>query len=124
MSDANRGGILTMPGILASNSFPNRTSAVKRGVWVLEEVLGEHVPPPPANVPPLDKQDKQLIAGMTLRQRTELHHRPPDDSEPHANLTARVPVTLPKRYAIQIPRPRRTLICRSLKELQPALVRG
>lgn len=62
-----------MPGILATTSFPNRTSPVKRGVWVLEQVLGEQVPPPPANVPALDKQDQQAIANLTLRQRTELH---------------------------------------------------
>jgi mono/diheme cytochrome c family protein len=73
LTDANRGGILGMPGILATTSFPNRTSAVKRGVWVLEQVLGEHVPPPPANVPALDKQDKETVANLTLRQRTELH---------------------------------------------------
>ena len=73
LSDANRGGILTMPGILAMSSFPNRTSPVNRGVWVLEQVLGEHVPPPPANVPTLEKQDQKKIASMTLRQRTELH---------------------------------------------------
>ena len=72
-TDANRGGILTMPGVLAMSSFPNRTSPVNRGVWVLEQVLGEHVPPPPANVPALDKQDKQKVANLTLRQRTELH---------------------------------------------------
>lgn len=73
LTDANRGGILGMPGILATTSFPNRTSPVKRGVWVLEEVLGEHVPPAPPNVPALDKQDKKTVANMTLRQRTELH---------------------------------------------------
>jgi len=73
LDDANRGGILGMPGILASTSFPNRTSPVKRGVWVLEQVLGEHVPPPPPNVPPLEKQDKQAVENLTLRQRTELH---------------------------------------------------
>lgn len=73
LADANRGGILGMPGILASTSFPNRTSPVKRGVWVLEQVLGEHVPPPPPNVPPLEKQDKQAVENLTLRQRTELH---------------------------------------------------
>jgi mono/diheme cytochrome c family protein len=77
LTDANRGGILTMPGVLAMSSFPNRTSAVNRGVWVLEQVLGEHVPPPPANVPPLDKQDKQKIANLTLRQRTEMHRANP-----------------------------------------------
>ena len=73
LSDANRGGILGMPGILAVTSFPNRTSAVKRGVWVLEQVLGEHVPPAPPNVPALEKQDQKKIANLTLRQRTELH---------------------------------------------------
>jgi hypothetical protein len=73
LSDANRGGILTMPGILAMSSFPNRTSPVNRGVWVLEEVLGQQVPPPPPNVPALDQQDAQKVAAMTLRQRTELH---------------------------------------------------
>jgi len=73
LTDANRGGILTMPGVLATSSFPNRTSPVNRGAWVLEQVLGEHVPPPPANVPPLDKQDQQQVASLTLRQRTEMH---------------------------------------------------
>ena len=73
LTNSNRGGILTMPGILATSSFPNRTSPVNRGVWVLEQVLGEYVPPPPPNVPSLEKQDKQTIANMTLRQRTELH---------------------------------------------------
>jgi hypothetical protein len=75
LTDANRGGILGMPGILAVTSFPDRTSPVKRGVWVLEQVLGEHVPPPPPNVPPLDKQDKQTVENLTLRQRTELHRK-------------------------------------------------
>jgi hypothetical protein len=73
LTDANRGGILGMPGILATTSFPDRTSPVKRGVWVLEQVLGQHVPPAPPNVPSLEKQDKAQIATLTLRQRTELH---------------------------------------------------
>ena len=73
LADANRGGILGMPAILAMTSFPDRTSAVKRGVWVLEQVLGEHVPPAPPNVPTLEKQDQKKVASMTLRQRTELH---------------------------------------------------
>jgi hypothetical protein len=73
LTDTNRGGILGMPAILATTSFPNRTSPVKRGVWVLEQVLGEEVPPAPPNVPPLEKQDKKKVANLTLRQRTELH---------------------------------------------------
>jgi len=77
LTNSNRGGILTMPGILATSSFPNRTSPVNRGVWVLEQVLGENVPPPPPNVPSLEKQDKRIIANLTLRQRTELHRSNP-----------------------------------------------
>ncbi|MCM8528058.1 MAG: DUF1592 domain-containing protein, partial [Lentisphaeraceae bacterium] len=45
LKNPNRGGILGMPAVLATTSFPNRTSPVKRGVWVLEQVLGERVPP-------------------------------------------------------------------------------
>ena len=83
LTDSNRGGILTMPGILATSSFPNRTSPVNRGVWVLEQILGEHVQPPPPNVPSLEKQDKQVIANMTLRQRTELHRSNPTCASCH-----------------------------------------
>ena len=73
LTDPNRGGVLGMPGVLATTSFPNRTSPVKRGGWVLEQVLGEKVPPPPPNVPALEKQDQKTVAQLTLRQRTELH---------------------------------------------------
>ncbi len=73
LNNPNRGGILGMPGILAVTSFPTRTSAVKRGVWVLEQVLGEQVPPAPPNIPALEKQDAQKVGHLTLRQRTELH---------------------------------------------------
>jgi mono/diheme cytochrome c family protein len=73
LTDTNRGGILAMPAILATTSFPDRTSPVRRGVWVLEQVLGEHVPPAPPNIPALEKQDQAQVAQLTLRQRTELH---------------------------------------------------
>jgi hypothetical protein len=86
LSDGNRGGILGMPGILAATSFPNRTSPVKRGVWVLEQVLGEHVPPAPPDVPPLEKQDQGTIANLTLRQRTELHRTNPVCANCHKTL--------------------------------------
>jgi hypothetical protein len=75
LTDANRGGILGMPGILATTSFPNRTSPVRRGVWVLEQVLGEHVPPPPPNIPALEKQEQKMIENLTLRQRMEMHRK-------------------------------------------------
>ena len=73
LENPHRGGILSMPATLASTSFPNRTSPVRRGVWVLEKVLGEQVPPPPPDVPELDQQEQTNVEGLTLRQRTELH---------------------------------------------------
>ncbi|MBC8326285.1 MAG: DUF1592 domain-containing protein [Verrucomicrobia subdivision 3 bacterium] len=73
LANPNRGGILGMAATLSATSFPNRTSPVKRGVWVLEQVLGERVPPPPADVPELEEQEHQDVKGLTLRQRTELH---------------------------------------------------
>jgi len=50
-----RGGVLTHGSFLVSTSNPNRTSPVKRGLFVLENLLATKVPPPPANVPPLDE---------------------------------------------------------------------
>jgi hypothetical protein len=83
LPDGDRGGILSMPGVLAMTSFPTRTSPVNRGVWVLEQILGQHVPPPPANVPALEKQDHNKVAGLTLRQRTELHRSDPTCASCH-----------------------------------------
>ena len=77
LTNPNRGGILGMPATLATTSLPNRTSPVRRGVWVLEQVLGERVPPPPPDVPELEEQDRASVEGLTLRQRTELHRTEP-----------------------------------------------
>jgi hypothetical protein len=69
-----RGGILTQASVLAVTSNPTRTSPVKRGKWVLEQLLGTPPPPPPPDVPELEKDGKALSAG-TLRQRMELHRK-------------------------------------------------
>ena len=75
LTDHNRGGVLTMGGILAITSLPTRTSPVKRGKWVLEQLLGDPPPPPPAMVPPLDKQ-AEVQDGKKLSTRTRLErHR-------------------------------------------------
>ena len=83
LDDPNRGGILGMPATLASTSFPNRTSPVRRGVWVLEQLLGEHIPPPPPDIPELEEQDQKNAEGLTLRQRTELHQPEPTCANCH-----------------------------------------
>ncbi len=77
LTDANRGGVMTMPGVLAVTSLPTRTSPVKRGRWVLEQILGQAAPTPPMNVPALEKQDTDANAGLNLRQRTERHRSDP-----------------------------------------------
>lgn len=73
LQDPNRGGVLGMPAVLASTSFSTRTSPVRRGVWVLEQILGERVPPPPPDVPQLQTQDQTSRKDLTLRELTQLH---------------------------------------------------
>ena len=83
LENPNRGGILSMPAILAATSLPNRTSPVKRGVWVLEQVVGERIPPPPPDVPELEDQKQESGEGLTLRERTELHTTDPSCANCH-----------------------------------------
>jgi hypothetical protein len=66
-----RGGILTQGSVLTASSYATRTSVVLRGKWVLENLLNAPVPPPPANVPPLD--ESAVGTSMSLRQQMEKH---------------------------------------------------
>src|SRR4029079_6616214 len=50
-----RGGVLTQGTVLAVTSNPDRTSPVKRGLFILDNILGMPSPPPPPNVPPLEE---------------------------------------------------------------------
>jgi hypothetical protein len=67
-----RGGILGMAVFLTKNSQPQRTSPVKRGFWVVHKVLGEHIPPPPADVAVLPAKETETN-GKTIRQLMTLH---------------------------------------------------
>jgi hypothetical protein len=78
VSDVNRRGILGHASVLTLTSAPNRTSVVKRGQWVLENLLG--TPPPPA--PPgvevnLDQPPQPGAVPTTFRQRMEQHRANP-----------------------------------------------
>ncbi len=67
-----RGGILTQGSILTLTSTPTRTSPVKRGKYLLENILGTPPPPAPGGVPPLD--DKQIrMSNLTLREQFAQH---------------------------------------------------
>ncbi len=86
LTDGNRGGVLTMPGVLAVTSLPTRTSPPRRGRWVLEQILGQAPPPPPADVPPLERQAGADGAALSLRARTERHRSDPACSGCHRTL--------------------------------------
>lgn len=66
----NRGGVLTLAGVLTLTSNPTRTSPVKRGKWVLDQILGTPPPPAPPDVPSLP-EGKQLTG--SLRKVMEQH---------------------------------------------------
>ncbi len=77
LTNSVRGGVVTMAVVLTATSHPTRTSAVKRGKWVLEEILGAPPPPPPPNVPELEVPAKGQPPGTTLRARLERHRSDP-----------------------------------------------
>jgi mono/diheme cytochrome c family protein len=79
-----RRGVLTQASILALTSNPTRTSPVKRGKWVLENLLGTPPPPPPPDVPNLD--DKARMLTGTLRQQMEQHRANPTCAGCHARM--------------------------------------
>ena len=79
----NRGGILTMAAFLTKNASGLRTSPVRRGYWMVKRVLGEYIPPPPAVVPELPKDEKAL-GDKTLRQALSQHRDNPACSGCHA----------------------------------------
>ncbi len=80
-----RGGILTQASLLTVTSNPTRTSPVKRGKWVMENLLGTPLPPAPPGVPPLADDKKGPLVG-TLRQRMEQHRSNPACAGCHARM--------------------------------------
>ncbi|MBP85381.1 MAG: hypothetical protein CMJ64_01480 [Planctomycetaceae bacterium] len=66
LKKAGRGGLFGMAVILTKNSAGERTSPVKRGFWSVHHLLGQHFPPPPADVPELPKTEKG--ATRTIRE--------------------------------------------------------
>ena len=69
-----RGGVLTEGTVLAVTSNPTRTSPVKRGQFILENILGTPTPPPPPNIPPLEAAASAFPGREpTLRQMLAVH---------------------------------------------------
>jgi hypothetical protein len=80
-----RGGILTQAAVLSVTSNPTRTSPVKRGKWILENILGTPTPPPPPGVEEL-KEDKESVLSGSLRQRMEQHRANPSCASCHQRM--------------------------------------
>ena len=76
VTDEARRGLLGHASILTVTSYPNRTSPVLRGKWVLENVLGTPPPPPLPDVPALEENEAGRVA-RTLRERLEEHRANP-----------------------------------------------
>jgi mono/diheme cytochrome c family protein len=70
--DNRRAGVLGMASVLAMNSHYRQSSPVLRGAWVLDTLLGTPVPPPPPDVPPLEKAAKSE-AGLSTKQILDRH---------------------------------------------------
>jgi len=92
LPDETRRGILGHGSVLTATSYANRTSPVKRGVWVLENLLGAPPPPPPANVPGLEDSDSVADPSdpesrpRSVRERMERHRTDPVCASCHVRM--------------------------------------
>jgi hypothetical protein len=85
VSDPNRFGLLGHGSILTVTSYPNRTSIVQRGKWILENLLGAPPPPPPADVPELKPHGKDGKL-LTMREQMEQHRSDPVCASCHSRM--------------------------------------
>jgi hypothetical protein len=83
MRSAQRGGVLSMATLLASQSGASRTSPILRGNWISETLLGERLPRPPANVPQLPET---VPDGLTARELIERHSSAPECAKCHVKI--------------------------------------
>jgi mono/diheme cytochrome c family protein len=84
LTDVNRRGLLGQGSVLTVTSYPNRTSVVQRGKWILENLLGTPPPPPPDEVPAL----KAAPHGKALSMREQMlaHRANPTCAACHARM--------------------------------------
>ncbi|HWE50244.1 MAG TPA: DUF1592 domain-containing protein [Bryobacteraceae bacterium] len=85
VNDGIRGGLLGQGSILTATSYPNRTSPVLRGKWILETILGTPPPPPPPNVPALPEagEGKKVLS---VRERLSEHRANPACASCHVRM--------------------------------------
>jgi len=83
VKDPARRGLLGQGSILTVTSYPNRTSPVLRGKWILENILGTPPPAPPPNVPPFP-ENEEGAKPRPIREILEEHRRNPACATCHA----------------------------------------
>jgi hypothetical protein len=83
--DGKRGGLLGQASILTVTSYPNRTSPVLRGRWLLESLLGSPPPAPPPDVPALEENSANGTR-RTVRDRLEAHRKNPSCAVCHVRM--------------------------------------
>lgn len=81
-----RAGILTQAAVLTLTSNPTRTSPVKRGKWVLEQILNQPPPPPPPGVPDLKEAEKDAPEAKTVREKMARHLKDPVCASCHTRM--------------------------------------
>ena len=81
----NRGGLLTMGGVLGLTSDGTRHRPVHRGVWLSETIFNKTPPPPPANVDPIEPVPPEGEK-ITIRQRMEAHTKDPNCAACHKSI--------------------------------------
>lgn len=85
VAEVHRGGWLSQAGLLMATSYPTRTSPVRRGVWVLGNLLCDEPEPPPPGVEGFPEPDAELT---TIRDRLEAHRRSPACATCHNDIDA------------------------------------
>jgi hypothetical protein len=86
-ADSPRGGLLTQGTFLAVTSNPTRTSPVKRGLYILDNILGSPPPPPPPNIPTLEAAGERIKGhAPTVRELLDQHRRDPLCHSCHARM--------------------------------------
>ena len=76
LTETPRRGVLSHASILTLTSYPQRTSPVQRGKWILENIFGEGPPPPPPGVPELEESAKDAPE-LSLREKMAIHRTNP-----------------------------------------------
>ena len=84
--DGRRGGLLRQGSFLVVTSNPTRTSPVKRGLFILENLLGMPPPPAPAGIPPLEAAITAAGKGTGMREAMERHRSDPLCASCHARM--------------------------------------